>query len=68
MSSGIAQHNEAVRRLQQSYAAVPADAPVRLAKRTSNLFRPRDAVPSAGLEIGKGATINDPRLAEFAFS
>src|SRR6476659_8419244 len=62
MSSGIAQHNEAVRRLQQSYAAVPADAPVRLAKRTSNLFRPRDAVPSAGLDVsGLGGVISiDP--------
>ena len=60
--SGIAQHNEAVRRLQQSYAAVPADAPVRLAKRTSNLFRPRDAVASAGLDVsGLGGVISvDP--------
>jgi FAD/FMN-containing dehydrogenase len=49
--SGIAQHDEAVRRLQESYAAVPVDAPVRLAKRTSNLFRARDAVASAGLDV-----------------
>ncbi len=60
--SGIAQHDEAVRRLQKSYAAVPTHAPVRLAKRTSNLFRPRDAVASAGLDVsGLGGVISvDP--------
>ncbi|CAN5223610.1 FAD-binding oxidoreductase [soil metagenome] len=38
---GATRHTEAVRRLQASYAAIPAGAPVRLAKRTSNLFRAR---------------------------
>jgi hypothetical protein len=35
------QHDQAVRRLLDSYRAVPASSTVRLAKRTSNLFRPR---------------------------
>ncbi len=35
-------HAEARERLLAQYAAIPAGAPVRLAKRTSNLFRPRD--------------------------
>jgi FAD/FMN-containing dehydrogenase len=39
---GWDQHRAAVARLRASYAALPAGAPVRLAKRTSNLFRPRD--------------------------
>ena len=42
-------HEEAVDRLRASYAAVPDGAPVRLAKKTSNLFRPR----AAGLWRGK---------------
>jgi FAD/FMN-containing dehydrogenase len=43
-------HAEAVRRLQASYAALPHDQPVRLAKRTSNLFRPRADV-GTGLDV-----------------
>jgi len=42
-------HEAGVERLMQSYAAIPPGAPVRLAKRTSNLFRPRTA-PQAGLD------------------
>ena len=38
-------------RLQQQYRALPTDAPVRLAKRTSNLFRPRAAATSPGLDV-----------------
>ena len=34
-----------VARLREAYAALPPGAPVRLAKRTSNLFRFRDAGP-----------------------
>jgi FAD/FMN-containing dehydrogenase len=37
-------------RLTESYAALPPDAPVRLAKRTSNLFRGR-TTPTAGLDV-----------------
>jgi len=44
-------HEAAVRRLQESYAAIPAGAPVRLAKRTSNLFRPRSDVAAPGLDV-----------------
>jgi FAD/FMN-containing dehydrogenase len=44
-------HDEAVRRLVRSYAAIPAGAPVRLAKRTSNLFRARSATDVPGLDV-----------------
>ncbi|MEH0844448.1 FAD-binding oxidoreductase [Micromonospora sp. CPCC 205711] len=44
-------HDQAVDRLRRSYAAVPAGQPVRLAKRTSNLFRPRSATGSPGLDV-----------------
>ncbi|WDZ88030.1 FAD-binding oxidoreductase [Micromonospora cathayae] len=44
-------HGRAVDSLRRSYAAVPPGAPVRLAKRTSNLFRPRAAVTSPGLDV-----------------
>ena len=43
-------HAAAVDRLVASFAAVPAGSPVRLAKRTSNLFRPRQAATGAGLD------------------
>jgi FAD/FMN-containing dehydrogenase len=45
-----AAHAEGVERLLESYRAVPAAAPVRLAKRTSNLFRSRAATGSPGLD------------------
>jgi FAD/FMN-containing dehydrogenase len=55
---GTMQHQEAVRRLQASYDAIAPGSPVRLAKRTSNLFRPRDAVSTTGLDIsGLGGVI-----------
>ncbi len=38
-------------RLRAEYAALPAGAPVRLAKRTSNLFRPRTAAAGPGLDV-----------------
>jgi FAD/FMN-containing dehydrogenase len=44
-------HAEARQRLLSQYAAIPAGAPVRLAKRTSNLFRPRAAVATPGLDV-----------------
>ena len=44
-------HEAAVARLREAYAAVPAGTPVRLAKRTSNLFRFRDAAPVAQLDV-----------------
>ena len=50
MTTGV--HEAEVARLVQAYAALPPGAPVRLAKRTSNLFRFRDAAAdaTAGLE------------------
>ncbi len=45
------EHAAAVERLQASYAAIPPGVPVRLAKRTSNLFRPRAATGSPGLDV-----------------
>ena len=44
-------HAEAVARLAASYAAIPAGEPVRLAKRTTNLFRPRAAAVGPGLDV-----------------
>jgi len=44
-------HRRAVERLRASYAAIPAGEPVRLAKQTSNLFRPRSATTTAGLDV-----------------
>lgn len=44
-------HAAAVERLRASYAAIPAGQTVRLAKRTSNLFRPRTRQPVAGLDV-----------------
>ena len=47
---GWDQHRAAVDQLRASYAALPDNAPVRLAKPTSNLFRPR-ATSAAGLDV-----------------
>ncbi|MEJ7630528.1 MAG: FAD-binding oxidoreductase [Nocardioidaceae bacterium] len=47
----VRQHAAAVERLRESYAAIPDDQPVRLAKRTSNLFRRRASAPSVGLDV-----------------
>jgi FAD/FMN-containing dehydrogenase len=44
-------HAEAVAALRASYEAIPEGRPVRLAKRTSNLFRPRTAHSTPGLDV-----------------
>jgi FAD/FMN-containing dehydrogenase len=44
-------HERAMAALRASYEAVPAGQPVRLAKKTSNLFRPRTAVGHQGLDV-----------------
>ncbi|GAA1621887.1 FAD-binding oxidoreductase [Kribbella alba] len=44
-------HDQAVGRLRSSYQRIPAGQPVRLAKRSSNLFRPRTAVETPGLDV-----------------
>ena len=52
-------HRQAVEALQDSYRAVPPGAPVRLAKRTSNLFRPRRDIATPGLDVtGLGSVVS----------
>ncbi|MEO7351418.1 MAG: FAD-binding oxidoreductase [Marmoricola sp.] len=64
---GTAKHQEAVRRLQRSYDVIAPGSPVRLAKRTSNLFRPRDALATSGLDVsGLDGVISLDRLARTA--
>ncbi|MBS4751222.1 FAD-binding oxidoreductase [Nocardioides sp. zg-ZUI104] len=48
---GWQQHRSAVDRLRASYDAVPEGRPVRLAKRTTNLFRARAATDAPGLDV-----------------
>jgi FAD/FMN-containing dehydrogenase len=49
--TGQAAHQAAVARLKASYDAIPAGQTVRLAKKTSNLFRPRAAAGAPGLDV-----------------
>jgi FAD/FMN-containing dehydrogenase len=44
-------HEERVADLLEQFRAIPPDAPVRLAKRTSNLFRGRAASRTKGLDV-----------------
>ncbi|MFJ9389671.1 FAD-binding oxidoreductase [Nocardioides sp. NPDC101246] len=56
--TGWQRHTEAVERLTASYARIPEGAPVRLAKRTTNLFRARAATDAPGLDVsGLGGVI-----------
>ena len=48
---GWHEHAAAVDRLRTSYAAIDRGQPVRLAKRTSNLFRPRTPTSARGLDV-----------------
>jgi FAD/FMN-containing dehydrogenase len=48
---GAMAHRAAVDRLVASYRAIPPGSGVRLAKRTSNLFRPRAAASGPGLDV-----------------
>ncbi|HVH94636.1 MAG TPA: FAD-binding oxidoreductase [Nocardioidaceae bacterium] len=48
---GWAAHADAVARAKASYDAIPVGQPVRLAKRTSNLFRVRAHTKAAGLDV-----------------
>jgi FAD/FMN-containing dehydrogenase len=50
-SRRLAAHRAAVAQLQRDYAAIPPGQRVRLAKRTSNLFRFAGGAPSAGLDV-----------------
>lgn len=47
----MTRYQEGVGRLLDSYLALPEGAPVRLAKRTSNLFRARTATQAPGLDV-----------------
>ncbi len=59
MVTGLSAHEEAVERLRASYAAIPAGQSVRLAKKTSNLFRPRAGTGAPGLDVsGLGGVIS----------
>ena len=49
--SEYAAYRQRVQALRDQYAAIPAGAPVRLAKRTSNLFRARAATGAPGLDV-----------------
>src|SRR5262245_21898316 len=55
-------HAQAVRRLSESYRAIPPGEPVRLAKHTSNLFRPRSRTGAPGLDVSAldGVVAIDP--------
>ena len=57
MQVGWEAHTEAVTRLMESYATLPDDAPVRLAKPTSNLFRDREPASYALDVSGLGGVI-----------
>lgn len=48
---GWHQHERAVARLASSYAAIPVGETVRLAKRTTNLFRARAQTSAPGLDV-----------------
>ena len=48
---GRERHAQAVERLRASYDALPPDAPVRLSKATSNLFRVRSRTEVHGLDF-----------------
>jgi FAD/FMN-containing dehydrogenase len=65
-----AAHADGVERLLESYRAVPPTASVRLAKRTSNLFRSRTEADAAGLDTsgltGVIAVDPDARTADVA--
>ncbi|MBC6468413.1 FAD-binding oxidoreductase [Actinomadura alba] len=52
-------HAQAVEALQESYRAIPRDAPVRLAKRTSYLFRKRQAAGAPGLDVSRLGRVID---------
>ena len=50
-ASWRARYQGLVKGLREQYASIPGGAPVRLSKRTSNLFRPRAAATTPGLDV-----------------
>lgn len=67
---GESAHEAGVQKLLHSYGNIPPDAPVRLAKKTSNLFRARARTSAPGLDVsGLGGVISidpDARTADVA--
>jgi FAD/FMN-containing dehydrogenase len=65
---GATAHEAAIGRLVESYRRIPAGSTVRLAKRTSNLFRPRGRPAGPGLDVsgldGVVAVDTDARTAD----
>ncbi|MQA63480.1 MAG: FAD-binding protein [Actinophytocola sp.] len=58
MGSGeVAAYDEAVGALRDQYDALGSDGPVRLAKRTSNLFRFREPSAGRGLDVGAFSSV-----------
>lgn len=56
---GVQAHQDGVAKLLASYRAIPVGAPVRLAKKTSNLFRARGKTNAPGLDVsGLGGVIS----------
>ncbi|MDT5222598.1 MAG: hypothetical protein QOG19_5, partial [Mycobacterium sp.] len=55
--SALSAHSSAVERLLTSYRSIPAGAPVRLAKSTSNLFRARTKSDVPGLDTSGLTTV-----------
>jgi FAD/FMN-containing dehydrogenase len=51
VAAGVAGYEARVDQLRSDYAAIPPGEPVRLAKRTSNLFRARSASERPGLDV-----------------
>ncbi|WP_427890987.1 FAD-binding oxidoreductase [Kribbella sp. GL6] len=49
--AAVVAHDQAVGRLRESYERIPPGEPVRLAKRSSNLFRPRTDTERPGLDV-----------------
>ena len=49
--NGLQAHTGAVKILVDSYRGIGPDSPIRLAKKTSNLFRPRAGDDSPGLDV-----------------
>ncbi|GAB3064886.1 FAD-binding oxidoreductase [Intrasporangium mesophilum] len=62
VATRVHDHERAVARVQEAYAALPPDQPVRLAKQTSNLFRTRAAAGVSGLDLSamQGVVEVDP--------
>ena len=50
---GWERHRGAVTELRAQLARMPSGSPVRLAKRTSNLFRPRATTGAPGLDVSR---------------